>query len=616
MTTQSLGALRPGEWLGNPNEGVGARLELGRRARANGTRRLTRVQLVLCVLAPFAAGYFLSYVFRTINALLTGALSIEMGIGPSELGVLTSVYFLTMAAVQIPLGAWLDRYGPRRVQSACLLFAAAGATVFAVANGLAGLVVGRALIGIGVATSLMAGLKAVVLWFPQDRTAFANGLIVMTGALGAITATVPAEVVIEAIGWRGLFLTLAILSVMVALGIFSIVPEHDRFRVNGDRNNSVKLRTIYADRRFQQLAPLSALCIGTAWSLQGLWVAPWLQDVEGLGRPKIVGHLLIMGVALSAGALALGCVADWLRRRGISREKTFLWLATAFIVAQLALVTRLPLPSIAPLVVIAGVGAATVLSFAMLPEYFPKEMSARANAALNILHLSSAFLLQAATGAVVDLWPTVNGRPPVEAYQAAFGASIALQVLALGWFVWPRKRALPKIYACSNPIGRGGAGIRKHTADAAYANALAIWSEHLASARSSAAFWQRAGLGSAALCTLLLATLPTVFTRPVIPHVVEVGSEPTPLHRAASARNGPACDAMRQQRPSRVFGQDLLERQSNIPPVISAFLAHTISSNAGERLLVVPLPNLPRVAPRASATGSHRFQDQGPRAQS
>ena len=161
------------------------------------------------VLLPFAAGYYLSYVFRTINALIAGTLTQELSLSAADLGLLTSVYFLAMAAVQLPLGALLDRHGPRRVQSVCLLFAAAGATVFASAEGLSGLMLGRALIGVGVATALMASLKAIVLWFPKERIAVANGWVVMLGALGAVTATLPAEPLVTELGWRGLFGVLA-----------------------------------------------------------------------------------------------------------------------------------------------------------------------------------------------------------------------------------------------------------------------------------------------------------------------------------------------------------------------------------------------------------------------
>ncbi|HEY1246416.1 MAG TPA: MFS transporter, partial [Hyphomicrobiaceae bacterium] len=143
------------------------------RDEASGTTSLARA--VLLVLLPFAAGYYLSYLFRSINALIAGDLVAELGLTAADLGLLTSVYFLLFAAVQLPCGVLLDRYGPRLIDSALLLVAAAGSLLFALADGVATLLVGRALIGLGVAVGLMAGLKAIVLWFPPERVALANG---------------------------------------------------------------------------------------------------------------------------------------------------------------------------------------------------------------------------------------------------------------------------------------------------------------------------------------------------------------------------------------------------------------------------------------------------------
>ncbi|MBA4192801.1 MAG: hypothetical protein C0467_32965, partial [Planctomycetaceae bacterium] len=259
MTLQDIGAIRPGKWLDDAAVPIPSSTIEGRRQTGWTARPLTEFQLVVCVLGPFAFGYFLSYAFRTINALLSGALLRELHIGPSELGLLTSVYFLATAVIQLPVGALLDRYGPRRVQGPFLLVAALGSAIFALADGLAALVVGRALIGIGIATALMAGLKAAVLWFPAERIAFANGLVVMMGALGAVAATVPADLLIAEIGWRGLFWALAAFCVLSSVLIVLVVPRtHDRPPALPS-GSSAGLMAIYRDRRFLRLAPLSAL---------------------------------------------------------------------------------------------------------------------------------------------------------------------------------------------------------------------------------------------------------------------------------------------------------------------------------------------------------------------
>ena len=99
---------------------------------------------------PFAGGYFLSYLYRTVNAVVGPVLSNELSLGAADLGLLTSAYFIAFGSTQLPLGILLDRYGPRRVEAALLLIAAAGAAVFAASHNIGTLVIGRGMIGLGV----------------------------------------------------------------------------------------------------------------------------------------------------------------------------------------------------------------------------------------------------------------------------------------------------------------------------------------------------------------------------------------------------------------------------------------------------------------------------------
>ena len=423
-------------------------------------------RVVVLVLLPFVSGYYLSYLYRSISALISEALVSEFALTAAHLGFLTSTYFLAFGIVQLPIGVWLDRFGPRRVQALLLLVAACGAALFASASGFIQLALGRALIGLGVAGALMAGLKAIVLWFPPDRTALANGWFMMLGALGAVTATAPAEILLAQVGWRGMFAVLACVTAASALLIALIVPERHRRRTQDVAADSVSIAAIYRDPRFWRLAPLSATCVGSAWALQGLWAAPWLSDVEGFERSDLVNHLLTMAIALSASALLLGAGAHRLRRRwGVSLELSFAGATGVALLAQLALVLRWPLPAWLPWIAIAGIGAGTVLSYSILTGMFPKSASARANGALNVLHVSMAFAVQYAVGLVVQHWPQEAGHYPPLAYQTALGINLALQVAAFVWFSatgaskhsppsWPTSDSRPGVEARRPAIGR------------------------------------------------------------------------------------------------------------------------------------------------------------------
>jgi predicted MFS family arabinose efflux permease len=462
-------------------------------------------RIVARVLLPFAAGYFVSYVFRTINALIADQLVDELGLSPADLGLLTSIYFLMMAVVQLPLGALLDRCGPRRVQSGCLLVTAAGAFLFAIAESLTGLLLARALIGIGVATALMAGLKAVILWFPPERLGVANGVLVMIGALGAVTATAPAQILIDALGWRGLFLLLAAVTVGAAAIIFGVVPERQTTDRRVSAAGFTTLRGIFADARFWSLAPMSATCIGSSWAIQGLWAAPWLADVDGFDRATVVRHLLVMGLSLSASGIALGTLADRLRRHGIMTETLFGATVLVFMLAQLAIILRWPIPSYVSWALIGMAGAATVLSYAILPGYFAAEASGRANAALNLLHLSVAFGVQWLTGVVIDQWPDHVGHHPVKAYQTAFAVNLVLQALAFAWFTLSMAKlpALRRAQGIPMRLGPYCAPL----IPCRYRQAHLAWLSDVTMAQNQAAHWRVVAIGSLAVSVVLLTML-------------------------------------------------------------------------------------------------------------
>src|SRR5205085_967241 len=105
-----------------------------------GMARSLPLNALVVVFCPFAAGYFLSYFFRNVNAIISKDLAQEFALTPADLGFLTSMYLAAFAVFQLPLGVLLDRYGPRRTVAALLCLAAVGAALFALGRDLAALV--------------------------------------------------------------------------------------------------------------------------------------------------------------------------------------------------------------------------------------------------------------------------------------------------------------------------------------------------------------------------------------------------------------------------------------------------------------------------------------------
>jgi hypothetical protein len=158
-----------------------------------------------------------------------------------------------------------------------------------------------------------------------------------------------------------------------------------------------------------------------------------------------------MAVSLSLGALLLGAVADRLRKLKVKTEVFLAGVGAMFIVAELAVILRIQLPSLLPWSIVATAGAATVLSFAVVADYFPREFAARSNGALNLLHFGWAFTIQYGIGFVVGQWPSRDGHYPVAAYQTAFGVCLVFQAAALLWFCMPWIRTFGRNVFASPP---------------------------------------------------------------------------------------------------------------------------------------------------------------------
>ena len=396
----------------------------------------TALPTIFRVFLPFAAGYFLSYLFRVVNAVIAPDLVRDIGLNPSDLGLLTSAYFLTFAAFQLPLGVLLDRYGPRKIEAALLMFAGLGAFIFARAETVTGLIVGRALIGFGVSACLMAAFTAFVIWFPARRLPLINGLQMAAGGLGAIAGTVPVQKALETTDWRGLFVGLAGFAIAVAVTVLFVVPEkHREASSTGLLEQIQGIRRVFTSFTFWRIAPLTVMSQASALAIHGLWAGPWLKDVAGFDRSQTAGVLFLIAAAMVAGFLILGAIAARLPVRGKRVFVVPVAGMSCFMGVLITLVSGSTLPPWLMWIFFGFFGTAGIVTYAELSRQFPMSMAGRVNTGLNLLVFVAAFAGQWGIGVIINLWtPSARGIFPEAAYRVAFGAMLLLQVLSLLWF--------------------------------------------------------------------------------------------------------------------------------------------------------------------------------------
>lgn len=396
------------------------------------------MHLGLRLFLPFAAGYFLSYLLRNVNAIIAPELTRELGVSAAELGLLTSAYLLTFSSFQLPLGILLDRYGPRRVEAVLLLIAAAGSAGFALGTNLAELALARAAIGLGVCACLMAAFKAFAVWYPVERLPSLNAAVMVAGGLGALTATTPLAWAVPLFGWRGLFFVLAVLAVLAALGV-ARTPDKPASASGGTLGQQLReLGGLLRSGVFWRYAPMAATGLGGFVALQGLWAVPWLMQVSGHTRERAAFHLLLTTLAMVCGFLATALFIGPLRRRGLPPGVVMGVGNAAGLLAMVALWRGVGSTELLWFV-LGLVFAVGNLAYAELTSRFSPSLAGRVNAALNLCAFVGAFGIQWGYGVLLD-GLQASGTSLADGHRTAFATLLALQVLGFVWFLFPRAK--------------------------------------------------------------------------------------------------------------------------------------------------------------------------------
>lgn len=388
----------------------------------------------------FGLTYILSQFLRTSNAVLAPELMAELALDPADLGLLTGAFFLAFGAVQIPVGIMLDRFGPRRVVALAMSLAVAGVVTFAAAEGLAGLTLGRILMGLGCAPILMGAYVVYARWFPADRFATLSGIQLGIGYTGALLATAPLAIAVEMIGWRWSMAVTGLWATLFALVVYLVVrdapPGHplERRPPEGLRQAVGGVREVIRDRRFWRLLPLQSVGYGAAASVSTLWAGPYLAQVHGLDSVARGNILFLMGLGAITGVLA--CAP--LDRLFNTRKQIVLLgsLASSAVLLVLALVAHPPLALVTLLfvllVTLAGYIAVLMSHVRVL---FPDHLVGRGLTVANMCSMGGVALMQMATGAILGRFDAA-AQADGEAYRAVF--LFLAVVLALAVAVYSR----------------------------------------------------------------------------------------------------------------------------------------------------------------------------------
>lgn len=402
---------------------------------------------VLLFLA-FAFGYFFSALLRAVTATLAPQFSSELGLSAADLGLLAGVFFAGFASTQLPLGSALDRIGPKRVLVFMMAVAVLACGAFAMAQSFVGLLMARALMGVGLSAGLMAALTAFRHAYSPEMQLRASSWMLMTGSLGMLMSTVPVHALLPLVGWRGLFWLSAAGIAACAAFIWLVVPP-DRPRLAEDppaaqaptepqqvaSTQGTGYGHIFAHPTFVRMAPMGFWHYGGLIAVQALWAGPWFSQVTGMDAGGSARGLFVVNLAMLVSFASLGALVPWLASRGWGAERLIRWaspLSSALLFALVAMG-----PDAGPVMMSVWCVSCVLLSLSQpaVGQAFPTHLVGRALSAFNLLIFLGVFCAQWGLGLIIDALAS-QGWTRVQAFQGAFAVLATGCSLCYLWFVW------------------------------------------------------------------------------------------------------------------------------------------------------------------------------------
>ena len=380
----------------------------------------------------------LSQFYRVSNGVIAPELTRDLGLSASQLGWAGGAYFFALFAVQVPVGLWFDRYGARRTVSALSLLAAVGAVWIAYATDGAGLIVGRAIVGIGCAASFMSVVFLCSRWFEPARLTTPLSWVFAASNLGTLAAATPLAWIASTIGWRNGFLGLSVATLVAAASFYAGVRD----RPPGDpapaaRQESLRevfdgLLEVWTTRGLVPVLSMHFFAYASMMTVLGIWGGPYLYEVYKLDAVQRGNVMLAMGVAQILGILAYGPMDRVLR----SRKKVVLG-GTTVSLSLLAILALWPHPPLAAAIVLltafcffCAYGTVIVAQGRAL---FPDHLAGRGVTTVNLAQCGGLTVLPPLVGYIVEAFGSGD-----LAYRLAFG--VPAVGLFLGAIVYVRAR--------------------------------------------------------------------------------------------------------------------------------------------------------------------------------
>jgi len=372
-----------------------------------------------------AFSYVLVYFHRLCPAVVALDMMRDLKAGGGLIGLLGAAYFYPYALMQLPAGLLSDSWGPRRTIT--LFFSVAFLGLFWA-------IVGRTLVGLGVAMLFVPTMKILAEWFRVREFAFMTGILMAMGGIGSLSAASPLALLSSWIGWRMSFVVVGGFTLILGALVWIFVRDRPQDRgwpsPRGEQETGAPasiglaegVRTVISTLAFWPLAIWFFFDCAVFFSFGGLWGGPYLMQVYGFTKAQ-AGQILSM---LAIGMIVGSPFLSFLSNNIFQARKPVMILSSAILLlltGTLVFYTK-DIPAVGLYLLCFGLGvfssAVVVIGFTTTKELFPVQMAGTATGLVNLFPFAGGAVFQPVLGYVLEKHGRIAGAFTLAGYKQAF----------------------------------------------------------------------------------------------------------------------------------------------------------------------------------------------------
>lgn len=396
---------------------------------------------LVCIIG--ALFYCYEYLLRIMPSVMATELRTTFGgITSVALGNLAAYYYYVYTPMQLPVGVFMDRFGPRRLLTFACLVCAAGAYLFAYTHDINVAAVGRVLMGFGSAFAFVGVLSLAATWLPPQNFALVAGMTTTLGMIGGMQGQVVLAKLVEEIGWRQTLTNSAHIGVVLTVIIYLLVRDRSnnphKVSAAPQTGISFKVLLIGLGRALCNRQILLAGVVGSFLYLSlsafaELWGVSYLETVYHLSRVEAAEATSMVFLGWAVGGPIAGYISDHLQRRVM--PVTIGAIAATIFALIFLYVPELPKPILFSSLFLYGAFCSSeIIVFALGRENAPPELAGIGIATVNMLVMVGGVITQPLVGKLLDLLVGVSAAVSTTVYPAS-AYQKAMIILPLGTFI-------------------------------------------------------------------------------------------------------------------------------------------------------------------------------------